>query len=241
MNSALISVIIPVYNCERYLAEAIESALAQAYRSIEIVVVDDGSADASTNVARRFGSAVRYDLQAHAGPGAARNRGVELAHGDYIAFLDADDLWMEKKLGLQMSAFDSDALPDAVFGHVEQFISPDLPQELAEKLECPKELMPGRFPGTMLIRKETFRRIGSFSTGFRIGEFIEWYMRATELCLKDVMLSQMVLRRRIHATNSGIIHRDGRSEYVRILKASLDRRRRIANQGGVGPGSRGET
>jgi glycosyltransferase involved in cell wall biosynthesis len=224
MNT-LISVIIPVYNCERYLAEALESVLAQTWGRVETVIVDDGSTDGSADVAKRFGSSVRYDLQPHAGPGVARNRGVELAQGEYLAFLDADDLWVENKLELQMAAFDSDTLPDAVFGHVEQFISPDLPRALTEKIYCPVELVPGRFPGTMLIRSETFRRVGLFSSGLRVGEFIEWYSRATELGLKDVMLPQMVLRRRIHATNSGIVYRDARSDYVRVLKAALDRRR----------------
>ena len=242
MNNTLISIIIPVYNCERYLAGAIESVLAQTWRRIETIVVDDGSTDGSADVAKRFGSLVRYDLQPHAGPGAARNRGVELAQGDYLAFLDADDLWVETKLELQMAAFEADTLPDAVFGHVEQFISPDLSRELAERIYCPAELVPGRFPGTLLIRNETFRRVGPFSGGLRVAEFIEWYSRATELGLKDVMLPQMVLRRRIHATNSGIVHRDARLDYVRVLKAALDRRRqRVAHQGEVRTDSRGET
>jgi len=126
MNNTLISVIIPVYNCERYLAEEVESVLAQTWGRIETVFVDDSSTDGSADVAKRFSPLVRYDLQPHVGPGAARNRGVKLAQGDYLAFLDADDLWAGNKLELQMAAFNSDTLPDAVFGHVEQFISPDL-------------------------------------------------------------------------------------------------------------------
>ena len=228
MNGSLISVIIPVYNCERYLGEAIETVLAQTGVRIETVVVDDGSTDGSADVVKRFGSSVKYELQPHAGPGAARNRGVELAQGEYLAFLDADDLWVENKLELQLAAFDSDAPLDAVFGHVEQFISPDLPRELAAKLLCPTELLPGRVPGTMLIKNESFRRVGPFSRGLRVGEFIEWYSRATELGLKDVMLPEMVLRRRLHASNSGIVHSDARSDYVRVLKSALDRRRQRA-------------
>lgn len=225
MDDSLISVIIPVYNCELYLAEAIETVLAQTRVRIEIVVVDDGSTDISASIAKRFGSLVRCDLRPHAGPGAARNRGVDLAQGEYLAFLDADDLWVENKLELQMAAFDSDALPDAVFGHVEQFISPDVPRALAAKLCCPAEWVPGPCPGTMLIKKETFVRVGPFSSGLRIGEFIEWYSRAKELGLKEIMLPEMVLRRRLHASNSGIVHCDARSDYVRVLKAALDRRR----------------
>ena len=228
MDDPLISVIIPVYNGERYLAEAIESALAQTWRPIEVIVVDDGSTDASGSVSKRFGPAVRYDLQPHAGAGAARNRGVALAAGDYLAFLDADDLWVANKLQLQMTAFHSDTPPDAVFGHVEHFFSLDIPQKLAERLECPAELMSGRFPGTMLVKKGVFTRTGSFSTDLRIGEFADWYARAVELGLNDVVIPQMLLRRRIHATNSSIVYREARSDYVRVVKAAIDRRRQKA-------------
>ncbi len=95
----LVSVIIPVYNYDRYLGEAIESALGQTYQHLEVIVVDDGSTDQSGEVARSFaGRGVRYCHQVHAGIGPARNRGVELAQGEFLAFLDADDRWPLEKL-----------------------------------------------------------------------------------------------------------------------------------------------
>jgi glycosyltransferase involved in cell wall biosynthesis len=226
MKDNLISVIIPVYNGERYLAAAIESAIAQTWKSIEIIVVDDGSADGSAGVAKRFAPSVRYDLQPHVGPGAARNRGVRLAQGQYLAFLDADDLWVKEKLEIQMSALAVSVPPDAVFGHVEQFLSPDLSAEQAARLEWQPGAMPARLPGTILIRRETFEEVGCFSTALRIGEFVEWYGRATELGVRDVILPTVVLKRRIHANNSGILHRHARSDYVRAIKSTIDRRRR---------------
>src|SRR5215203_2881736 len=114
--SSVVSAIIPVYNSERYLAEAIESVLVQTYPSHEIIVVDDGSIDGSAQVAKRFGSAVRYVFQRQAGVGAARNHGVELAEGRFFAFLDADDLWTKDKLQLQLAAFAADPELEAVFG-----------------------------------------------------------------------------------------------------------------------------
>jgi glycosyltransferase involved in cell wall biosynthesis len=188
--------------------------------------VDDGSTDRSADVARCFAPTLKYHLQPHAGPGAARNRGVELARGHYLAFLDADDLWVTNKLDLQMSAFASQPGLDAVFGHVEQFVSADLPRERAEQIDCPTEPSPARLPGTMLINSETFKKVGWFSSELRVGEFVEWYARATELSISDVILPQTVLKRRIHASNSGILHRNARSDYVRVVKAAMDRRRR---------------
>src|SRR5215813_10638726 len=105
-ETPLVSVIIPVYNYDRYLAEAIESVLSQTYQHLEVIVVDDGSTDRSGAVARSFaGRGVRYCYQAHAGIGPARNKGVELAQGDLIAFLDADDRWPSEKIERQLHAF----------------------------------------------------------------------------------------------------------------------------------------
>jgi len=229
-SNPLISVIIPVYNGECYLAEAIESALAQTWTPIEILIMDDGSTDGTSGVAHRFAASVRYDLQLHAGPGAARNRGVELARGEYLAFLDADDLWLKQKLELQMAAFQGSAPPDAVFGYVEQFVSSDLSPRQAAKMEWQGEAMPARLPGTLLIKREKFATVGRFSTALRVGEFVEWYARATELGFQDTIIPEVVLRRRIHAANSGIVHRDARSDYVRVIKAAMDRRRKSVKE-----------
>src|SRR5439155_23564909 len=103
----LISVLIACYNGGRYLAEAIESVLKQTYPRVELIVVDDGSDDDSADVARRFGSALALVSQPRAGIGAARNRAVSLATGDFLAFLDADDRFLPDKLERQMAAFDA--------------------------------------------------------------------------------------------------------------------------------------
>jgi len=225
MKDNLISVIIPVYNGERYLAAAIESILRQTWCAVETIVIDDGSTDQSAAVARSFAPRVKYELVRHGGAGAARNRGVERATGDYLAFLDADDLWTHTKLELQMHRFHSNDAPDYVLGHVEQFVSPDLPAPVAERIHCPAESMPGAVPGTLLISASAFSRVGPFSETVRAGEFIEWHSRAGESGLKPCMLPEVVLRRRLHATNLGILRRDARSDYVRIVKAIIDRRR----------------
>ena len=103
-DKPLVSAIIPVYNCERYLAEAIESVLAQTYRPIGIIVVDDGSTDGSADVAKSFTDPqVRYFYQPNSGQGAARNQGTNLARGSFFTFLDADDLWTDNKLELQLA------------------------------------------------------------------------------------------------------------------------------------------
>ena len=103
-----ISVVIPAYNQARYVAEAIDSALAQLRKPLEVIVVDDGSTDETPAVLQRYGAPVRVIRQRNAGIGAARNAGVAAARGDYVAFLDADDVWHPRKLFLQMLRFDRD-------------------------------------------------------------------------------------------------------------------------------------
>ena len=225
VNGPLVSIIIPVYNCERYLAEAIESVLTQTYRTIEVIVVDDGSTDGSGHVAKRFGLPVKYTFQANGGTGAARNRGVELAQGKFLAFLDQDDLWIKDKLTNQIAAFHHNPAIDIVFGYVEQFYSPELAQGKKDGPPCHSKTMPGPHVGAMLITREAFLRVGPFGTNFQIAEFIDWYARSKELGLNSLMLPDIVMRRRIHLNNQSFLKRTHRLEYIRVLKASLDRER----------------
>jgi len=224
-DRSLVSTIVPVYNCQRYLPEALESVLAQTYRPIEAIVVDDGSTDGSAEAVQRFGPVVRCCWQPHSGASAARNRGVEMAKGSFLAFLDADDLWLEAKLALQMAAFDTDPKLDMVFGHVQQFPSPDLEGSARARLRYSDGKIPGHVPSTMLIRREAFDRVGPFESQWRLGEFMDWYLRALDRGLHGLMLPDVLANRRLHADNLGIRERDSQGDYLRILKASLDRRR----------------
>ncbi len=224
MNEPLVSVIIPVWNGEHFLAEAVESVLSQTHPSHEVIVVDDGSTDSSAEVAKSFGALVRYYFQTRSGAAAARNQGVELAGGDFFAFLDADDIWVKYKLACQNKSFEDNTELDMVFGNVRQFYSPASDTVFNEK----PEIIPGYVPGTMLIKRASFLQAGRFSTQWRVGEFIDWYLRAIEQGLKSFLLPEVVLMRRIHDANMGIRERTSRIDYVKIVKASLDRRRKGA-------------
>lgn len=232
MNAPLVSVIIGVYNGAPYLGEAITSALEQSHEPLEVIVVDDGSDDGSAEVARSFGEQVRYEYQERAGNGAARNRGVELASGDHLAFLDADDRFLPNKIERQLDLLLRDPAVDVVFGHVREFISPDLGAEDAARLRKPSSEAPWMAPNLMLIRRSSFSRVGPFATTLRVGVTVDWYARALEAELKMVVLPEIVLERRLHTQNNGLRERDSRSQYLHVLKASLDRRR--AAQGGDG-------
>lgn len=224
-NSPLFSVIISVYNGEQHIAETIESVFNQSYTNVETIIIDDGSTDGSGEIIQRFVPPVRYHHQSNSGIAAAWNRGIELANGNFIAFNGADDLWTKNKIKQQMDAFTIDSTLDIVFSHVKQFHSPELSQEEKQKILCPNELMPGVSAGTMLIKRKSFFRVGLFDRQWRRGIFNDWYLRATELGLRTHMLPGLLMWRRLHRTNHGIVNRDKSVDYVRMLKASLDRRR----------------
>jgi glycosyltransferase involved in cell wall biosynthesis len=113
MSNPLVSIIIPCYNAEKYVADAIQSALNQTYANCEIIVIDDGSTDGSLEVVKTFGTCIRYATGPNRGGCAARNRGIDLAHGEFMKFLDADDTLLFDAISAQVAQA-SDAPPHVI-------------------------------------------------------------------------------------------------------------------------------
>ncbi|OGP88721.1 MAG: hypothetical protein A2031_00190, partial [Deltaproteobacteria bacterium RBG_19FT_COMBO_43_11] len=224
-DSPLVSVIIPVYNAERFVAAAIESVLYQSYRPLDVIIIDDGSTDGSAAIAKNYPT-LRYIYQPNAGLSAALNKGVAEAQGNYFAFLDADDLWMENKLALQMSMFEKHPDLDIVFGHHQRFYSSDVNPDQTNGAETEEEILPAFLKGAMLIKRDSFFRVGLFDTTLRVGDFLDWYKRASEIKLKSLMMPDVVLKRRIHDDHLSVRNQHATKDYVRIIKASLDRQRK---------------
>src|SRR6185369_14122248 len=99
-----VSVIIPTYNSARFLTDAIDSVLAQTFKDFEVIVIDDGSTDETESLMHKYGSAVRYIRHENRGVALTRNRGIDESRGRYVAFLDADDVWLPHKLDRQLTA-----------------------------------------------------------------------------------------------------------------------------------------
>ena len=236
----LVSVMIPVYNGEAYLGEAIDSVLQQEYRPIEIIVVDDGSDDGTGEVARRYGDAVRYTRQDRAGNGAARNRAVALATGDLFTFLDADDRLVPDTIQGLVSTLTENPTLEAVYGHVREFISPDLDAEALARLRPPIDRIAGCLPTNMLMRRATFLRVGDFPTHLRVGVTVDWSARADEMGLSTILLDDVLFERRLHANNNGIREREHRSHYLQVVKAALDRRRALRGDQPSAPDDAGD-
>jgi glycosyltransferase involved in cell wall biosynthesis len=219
---------IPVRDGEAYLAAAIESVLEQSRPCDQVIVVDNGSSDRSAAIAAGFGPAVEVVHEPRLGIGSARNAALRAARGDCIAFLDADDLWQPEKTALQLAALAADPDLQMVFGHVRQFVSPDLAAGEAAGLRVPVAPQPGQYIGAMLVRRGAIEAIGPWPEEVRVSDGLTFLLRARELGLAQAMLPETVTLRRVHGANHSIHNRDQRAEFVRHLKRSLDRRRGAA-------------
>lgn len=225
MAEPLVTAAIPVRDGETYLAEAIESVLAQTRPCDQIVVVDNGSGDRSAEIARGFGPPVEVVAEPRAGIGIARNAAVGAARGDFIAFLDADDLWTPEKTRVQLEAFAVRPELSLVFGHVRQFAGAELSEEERSSLRLPAAPQPGAHTGAMMARREAIEAIGPWPEDTKVSDGLALLLRARELGLAQEMLRDVVMLRRVHGANHSILNREERVEFARMLKRSLDRRR----------------
>lgn len=216
----LVSVVIPVFNGERFLPEAVQSVLDQQYSPVEIIIVDDGSTDGTATVARSLPETVHYLHQTNQGPAAARNRGIEQAQGSLIAFADADDLWPAGKLELQLPYLINDPAVDIVLGRIQQVL-------LSETGNGPTQMEPAFSVnlGSAVIRKSVFERVGLFDETMRYSEDVDWFMRARESGARILTIEAVTLFYRQHEQNMTRGKSTAELNVLKALKKSLDRRR----------------
>jgi glycosyltransferase involved in cell wall biosynthesis len=223
----LISCVVPVFNGERYLREALDSILRQTYRALEVIVADDGSTDGTAEVVSGYGDQLRYLWQPNAGPTAARNLGLSAARGEYVAFLDADDLWHTAKLARQMARLRARPELDSCIAYVQNFWVAELSQEAdrfrSHRLGRP---VPGYVCGALLARRKVFETVGGFNASLKHGADTDWFLRASEYGTTLELLPDILVYRRMHSDNlSRRLASQSRDEYLSIVKASLERRR----------------
>jgi glycosyltransferase involved in cell wall biosynthesis len=220
-----VTCIVPCRNAQDYLAQAIASAVAEGVD--EVIVVDDGSTDDSAAVAQAAVGRVRILRQTGQGAAAARNIGLAAARHDLIAFLDADDLWPAGSLALRCRVLAADPELDAVYGHAQQFHSPELDAVTRSRLACPPGPLPAPTFGSIVLRRSVFELIGGFNVSLKVGEMLEFMARFADAGLAITCVPETVLLRRIHASNTMRPASAAMSGYPRALKVVLDRRRRM--------------
>lgn len=223
--SVSISVIIPVHNGEKYLAEAIQTVLDQSLGAQEIVVIDDGSTDHSGAIAAQFSAPVRVLRQERGGTAAARNTGLAAATGSFIAFLDADDLWPKDRLALQVRHLLPDSVCFGAVGKMKTFVEEDAPAWVADRLAERLALEPVGHITSALIRRDAFDSVGPFDETLRLGEALDWWQRARESGGQFVEIDEVVTCRRLHGGNKTLQERRQYRDYTRVLHKALQRRR----------------
>ncbi len=212
----LVSVIIPAYNAERYIEETLESVFKQTHDRLEVILVDDGSTDGTGARVRAYRDRVRYIQQANAGVGAARNRGLDAAAGDYIAFLDADDLWRPERLEVALEVASRHPASGFIACDGERFsegaVRPGhlLSRWVLSRLAaCGSGELSGRFyreslrsnpiasPSQMLIPRSVTRETGPMITGRHDAEDWDYTLRIA-LRYPITMHRHSLVRYRLH-------------------------------------------
>lgn len=219
---ATITAVVTTYNAGALVEEAVASILAQTRVPDEIIVIDDGSTDDTSDRLATYGPRVQHHLQANAGSSAARNAGWKLARSEWIAFLDADDLWMPRRLEQQEAWLAENPGIEAVFGLIQNFIQPGCEDVIDAVNNHVGEWLPGWTPGTVLMRRETLERIAGFRAELRSAEVIDWIIRLREAEVKMAMTEIEALGRRLHRANKGLGDSGGKSS-LRILRDFIAR------------------
>ncbi len=211
----------PVFNGQKYIEEAIASVQKQRDCDLELIVVDDGSTDRTPEILQRMTGRVQVVRQDNAGPAAARNAGIRLAEGDWIGFLDADDLWPDDKLSLHLAQLKRAAHAEVVFGWTSAF-------RLSEDGRKSWEGAPHFFlnVGSALVKREVFEKVGLFDESLHYSEDVDWFMRARDKGIQIDFSQDPVLYYRLHPEGISQQRDPGSLQITQVLYKALQRKNR---------------
>ena len=222
MNAPRISALIPAYNAAAFLADALDSVFAQTHPVDEVIVLNDGSTDDTAAVAARYAGRIRYAEQPHAGIRVGREWLVQEARGEWLAFLDADDIWYADKTARQLAVIAGEPDLEFLHGHMIRFRD-----EPTGRVFHPPE--PAPLVSASLLRRSAVEKYGGFSGSDDVGEFFDWMVRARERGLRERCMPETVVWRRVHGGNIGVRDREAEQRsYLHTVRAALARRRNSA-------------
>ncbi len=225
----LVSVIIPVYN-GRYITEALNSVISQTYKNIEIIVINDGSADNISEIISSFQTIIKISTENN-GVASARNEGLKICRGDLVSFIDADDTWSDSKIRRQVDFLLKNREYDLIYGRFRNFFqegSDPPPIVTREKFLDPDK---GKLIslGTLMVRKDVFQKTGLFNVDLNTGEDLDWFIKMRESGTRIYFDDQEVMKRRLHSSNLSYINMSVKPDLLKVLKASLDRKRALGD------------
>lgn len=219
-----VSVLIPLYNSETYIRQAIESILEQSFRAFEIIVADDGSTDGGGQIAASFPE-VRYFKREHAGIPETRNFALSKARGDLITFIDSDDLWAKDKLALQVQYMKEHPDCEIVFSRYQNFYDGTSEEPGSRQ----KQILPVEIPQFLpsaCVRRSLFEQFGGYDEAYAFGEDTQWLARL-EVAGADLShkIDQVLYFRRIHDHNISLTHHNMSEEQRYSIMADAIRRK----------------
>lgn len=195
----LLSVIIPMFNAEKFIETAIKSIINQIYKNIEIVIIDDGSTDRSAEIVKSH-KEIKYFFQPNQGPAAARNLGILNASASYLGFHDADDICEVNRFSEQMNLITSYKNIEIVYTRIQNFV--EIGAEVPDYLKTETLMLPRMgFISSAIIKKSVFEKVGVFDTELLIGEDIDWIARADKKNICSCTIPDVLIQRRLHQNN----------------------------------------
>ena len=218
MHQPLVSVVIAVHNGELYLQEAIQSVLDQEYPNYELWVIDNGSTDRTSTVAKLFPK-VNYRYSEIGNLSLARNLGVSLSRGDYIAFLDHDDIWAPEKLTKQVQFLEANRQYGIVLGLQKNFLQPGHKKPDWIEQESIDKLQRAYLASATMVRRSLFEALGDFNPAWPLVSDAAWLFNAHHAGIQMGMIEEVLIHRRIHSTNDS---RHCEALYKQLLWALKD-------------------
>lgn len=221
------SVIVPVFNGEKYLGEALGSVFADPFDSFEVIVVDDGSTDNTAEIARSF-PRVKYSYQPNQGVAVAVNNGIAKARGKYLSFLGSDDIWMPGRFARSFELLESRPDLQIILGQLIMFLEAgcikpkNIPEEWLEKQ------MDSAGTGVMTARHTVFKQVGLFNPSYRTGSDTEWLLRAKEMRIDIENVPILFIRRRLHENNISVTGTSqAKANVFNMIRESVLRKKKL--------------
>jgi glycosyltransferase involved in cell wall biosynthesis len=224
MSQPLVSVIVPTYNSELYLAEAIASVEAQDHRPLEVIVVDGGSHDRTVEIARSFPS-VRCLHEEQGGAAGARTAGLDVARGDFLTFLDADDVLLAHKLSAQVAFLSDNPAVGCVIVRGRPFLQEGTPAPSWLAREEAAGNAGAVYFISAMVRREVVQQVGGFDPAYRLTDDTDWLYRLRSADIQIAVLDRVLMLRRVHDANLSHQVTAMAAERMRVLKARIDRDR----------------
>lgn len=217
-----ISVIIPTYNSATFISEAIESVLMQSYSPYEIIIIDDGSTDGTEEIVKKFGTKVQYVYQENQGPSPARNKGIKMANGNYVAFIDADDVWMPESLSCHVDQFKEFNNLDISIG-----LTCKMGFNKTSDIDIKKAKQESALHLSLcasLIKKSVFNDVGFFDEDLILSQDTDWFLRAREAEKRIAISRELVSLYRRHSNNRTNNKKMVNYYLFKVFKKAKDRR-----------------